>query len=156
MFKLNNRDTIKRCEACSKLTLKTPGVSIANFNIFHTFFRWGTHLYISRRFFHFLNFDFLGCCLEGKKWPKMENKNYIHHAPYLRNSIAFDDDFCLHLCKIMISPGIFFFIFSKFWFSGSYWGKRAKNGPKWQKILSVMLHISRTIHHMIVIFGTHV
>ena len=57
---------------------------------------------------------------------------------------------------MMTSPGIFL-IFPKLWFfqvvSG---GKRAKNGPEWQKILSLMLHISGTIHHMIVIFGTHV
>ena len=48
-----------------------------------------------------------------------------------------------------------FFIFSKFWFSEFLEGKKAKNRPKWQKILSVMLHISGTIHHMIVIYGIH-
>ena len=37
MFKVNNRNTRKRCETCSKLTIKTPerhcrsGVFIANF-----------------------------------------------------------------------------------------------------------------------------
>ena len=31
-----------------------------------------------------------------------------------------------------------------------------KNYIKTQKIVSVMLHISGTIHHMIVIYGTHV
>ena len=35
-------------------------------------------------------------------------------------------------------------------------GKKAKNGPKWKKIMSVVLHISRNIHHMIFICGTHV
>ena len=34
-------------------------------------------------------------------------------------------------------------------------GRRARNGPKWQKIKSVSLPISGTVHHMIVIFGTH-
>ena len=34
--------------------------------------------------------------------------------------------------------------------------KRAKSGPEWQKIMSVSLHISGTVHHMIVIFGTRV
>ena len=33
--------------------------------------------------------------------------------------------------------------------------KGQKNGPKWQKILCVALNISGTIHHMIVIYGTH-
>ena len=34
-------------------------------------------------------------------------------------------------------------------------GKRAKNGPKWQKIVSIALHISGAIHHMLVLQGTH-
>ena len=34
--------------------------------------------------------------------------------------------------------------------------ERAKNGPKWQKNLLISLCISQTMHHMIVIFGTHV
>ena len=46
-----------------------------------------------------------------------------------------------------------FFIFLEFPFFG---GKIARNGPKWQKILSVTLQISGTIHHMIDIYGTHV
>ena len=49
---------------------------------------------------------------------------------------------------MMISPGIF----SKFRFFGLLEGKRARNGPKRQKIMSVMLHISGTMHHMIVLF----
>ena len=48
----------------------------------------------------------------------------------------------------------FFFIFSKFWFSWLLGGNRAKNSPKWQEIMSVAHHISGTIHHLIVIFGT--
>ena len=60
--------------------------------------------------------------------------------------------FMLHLCKMIMSPGSFF-IFSKFWFLGLLGrGKRAKNGPKWQKIKSVALHIWGTIHHMTVIY----
>ena len=47
----------------------------------------------------------------------------------LRNSIACD-------------PGVFL-IFSKFWFFGLLGGKRAENGPKWQKILSVTYSISQ-------------
>ena len=33
LLKVNNRDTIKRCEICSKLTIKTPcsSVSIVDF-----------------------------------------------------------------------------------------------------------------------------
>ena len=56
--------------------------------------------------------------------------------------------------KRITSPGIFFFFFfSKFWFLRSLGvgvgGKRAKNGPKWQKILSASLHVSGTVHHVI-------
>ena len=60
--------------------------------------------------------------------------------------------FMLHICKL-ISSGVFFFNFSKFWFSGSV--KMAKNGPKWQKIVSVSFCFSGTVHHTIVIFGAH-
>ena len=92
----------------------------------------------------------------------MKNNNYIRHVLYLRNNIAYDQDFWLKklaqddkklclLClisqepyiwfwfvvlmgKMIISPRVFF-IFSKIWFSGLE-GKRAKNSPKWQKIVS--------------------
>ena len=56
----------------------------------------------------------------------------------------------------MISQSVFFFHFSKiliFWVVSGV--KRAKNGPKWEKILSVMLHISGTIHHVNVSFVVH-
>ena len=57
----------------------------------------------------------------------------------------------IYVCKMIISSGIFF-IFSKFWFSGSIGGKSAKNSPAWQKTLPVALHISRTI----IIYGENV
>ena len=59
-----------------------------------------------------------------------------------------------HLLNDNISR--YFFILSKFWFSRSIGGKRAKNGAKWQKILSVVLRISGTIHDMNVSYGAHV
>ena len=34
----------------------------------------------------------------------------------------------------MTSPGAFF-VFSKFWFRARYWGKKAENDSKWQKII---------------------
>ena len=40
----------------------------------------------------------------------------------------------IHICK-MIIPTCSFFIFSKLWFFGLLGDKRAKNSPKWQKIL---------------------
>ena len=43
LFKVNNKNTRKRCEICSKLIIKTAerrrsGVFIVDFKIFHTFF----------------------------------------------------------------------------------------------------------------------
>ena len=61
----------------------------------------------------------------------MKNNNYIHHVPYLRNNIAIWSWLLVHLCKIMIFPGIFF-IFLKFWFFGLLESQRAKTGPWWQ------------------------
>ena len=65
----------------------------------------------------------------------------------------------------MMSPGVYL-LFSKCWFfwvvveggegggEGAGESKRTEDGPKWQKILSKTLHISGTIYHMIVIYGT--
>ena len=43
----------------------------------------------------FVKFSFSGLLwgYKGKQWLKMKNNNYIHHVPYLRNSIAYDHDF---------------------------------------------------------------
>ena len=49
-----------------------------------------------------------------------------------------------------------FLLFQNFDFPGCYGNKKAKNGPRWQNILFVALHISGTIHHMIVIYGPFV
>ena len=98
----------------------------------------------------------------------MKNKNYIRHVPYLRNSVAYDHDFWYTWVKWWYLQAFFSF-FSTFWFFGLLgrgwggwgWGggvargKRAKNDPKWQKILLVALHISGAIH-MIIIYVVYV
>ena len=97
---------------------------------------------------------------KGKKMAQNDKKISVCCTLYFRNHISYD----LHLwytCmyKRIISPGIFFIFFKILIFGifkGEGGGKRAKNGPKWQKILSVSLCISGTVHHMIVIFGAHV
>ena len=61
--------------------------------------------------------------------------------------------FMVHMCKIIISPGVFSF-FQKFDLSGVK-GKKKKT-LIWQKIMSITLHISKTIHNMIVMYDTHV
>ena len=58
----------------------------------------------------------------------------------------------MHVCKMIISPGVFFSFLKKFWFLGLLGGKRTKNSPKWEiTIASVTHHFSRTVHHLIVI-----
>ena len=74
----------------------------------------------------------------------MKNNTYIRYAPY--------HILLVHSCKMMIYPSRVFSVFQNVDFLG-YGGK---NGPKWQKILSVTFHMSRTIHHMIVIYVTSV
>ena len=75
----------------------------------------------------------------------------IPHEPYIIWL-----SFMLHMCKMMISPGVFFFPILKFWFSVLSGDEREKNGPKWQKLLSVPPYFSRTIYHMIFSYDTHV
>ena len=59
----------------------------------------------------------------------------------------------------MVSSGVFFFFFFSFFEIFMFQAVRAVNGAKTgpirQKILSVMLHISATIHHMI-LFTVHI
>ena len=62
-----------------------------------------------RHFFHFFfrTFDFLG--VRGVKEPQIaqNDKNFVYHAPYLRNHISYDCSFMVHLCKRIKSPGAF-------------------------------------------------
>ena len=88
----------------------------------------------------------------AKKRYNMRKKS-VCGAPYLRNHISYDFDLYYSCVKWQESPGVFF-IFSKFWISGLLGGgKKAKNSPKRQKILSVALEISGTIHDMVFICG---
>ena len=57
----------------------------------------------------------------------------IRFAPYLSNCIAYDHDFW-HTCVKWWYLHALFLFFSKFcFFLGFWWGKRAKNSPKWQR-----------------------
>ena len=62
----------------------------------------------------------------------MKNNNCMCHVPYLRNSIAYDHDFCYTCVKCWYLPVFFSFFFEIFIFGAD----SAKNGPKLQKILS--------------------
>ena len=119
---------------------------------------------ISSRFFcfFFLKFWFhgllrgqrLGLGVKGQKIAQNEKWNYDCHAPYSRNSIAYDHDFwyscvksCLQIFVVVVVclfVCLFFYIFLKFsffWLSG---GKGVKNSSKSTiTITFIMHHISQ-------------
>ena len=89
--------------------------------------------------------------LKGQKIAQNEKKNDIWHTiSQEQYSIwsrwLYDQDFWFSFVEWLFSQ--------KFDFVDCLWGKKAKNDPKWQEILSVALHILRTIHHVIAIYGT--
>ena len=103
-------------------------------------------------FFRFSKFWFFGLLSGGKR---LKDKNWSKMRKIL--SVAFHISGIIHhmillMCNMKISQEGFF-IFSNF--LDCYGGKRAKNSPEWQKILSVVLDISGTIHHMILIYGVY-
>ena len=63
--------------------------------------------------------------------------------------------FMVHVCKIIVSLGAFF-ILSKFQFWGGCEGVKGQKMTQNDKKISVALHISGIMHHMIFIYGTHV
>ena len=98
-------------------------------------------------------------CKSARNSPKWKIKitSVTHRTVFVcHEQYSIWSCFLANLCKMMISPNSFF-IFSKFWFCGLLVGWKGKKWPKMKKkFLSVTLHISGTIHHMIVIYGTQV
>ena len=90
--------------------------------------------------------------INSLKWQKNSVcQCFISQEPYIIWL-----SFIVHKCRMIISLGAIF-IFSKFWIFRFLGGsKRAKNSPKWQKFLSVILHVSGTIHYVIIIYSTRV
>ena len=89
-------------------------------------------------FFKFWFFRLLGSkrAKNSPKWKITITSVHLSHTISQEQYSVWS--FLVHYCKIMISPGIFL-IFVKFWFFGllaGKGGKRTKNGPKQQKILS--------------------
>ena len=80
-----------------------------------------------------------------KKWPKMTKKS-VCHAPYSRNHTSYDH-LWLHKCE-MISPCMFFFCFLNL----DFLGQRANGLALTDEKLCHDLY-SRTIHHMVFIYG---
>ena len=116
---------------------------------------------VSRGLFHFFKI-LIFWVVRGVKGQKtvQNNKKFCLSCSIFQEPYIIWLSFMVFLCKIIISPGGFF-SFSKSWFFGLLEGggmggcKSAKNGPKWEKLLSIALHISGTMHHMIVTCGIY-
>ena len=105
-------------------------------------------IFIFSTFWFFGLFGGLKGKKNGPKWQKNSVCCTIPQEPYIIWL-----SFMVHICKMIISSGVFF-IFSKFWFSGSI-GLVKRQKTVMTKILSVVLHISEIMHHMIVIYGAN-
>ena len=106
-------------------------------------------------FFIFSKFWF-SWLLVGLKWQTMvENDKKL----CLSHSISEEPyiiwlSFMVHMCKMVISPGVFFH-FHKIFIFQIVRGVKGQNLVQNNKKFSVTLQISGTIHHMNVIYGTH-
>ena len=69
----------------------------------------------------------------------------IFHASYLKNCRSYDHYFWYMCLKLWYLQALISFLV----------GEKAKNDPKWQKILSVAPYIAGAIYPMILFYGTH-
>ena len=96
----------------------------------HDFWYTYVKLYL-QAFFHFFKifiFQIVSGVYKRGKMAQNEKKICLSHSVSQEPYIIWLS-FIVHLCQVMISPGDFLI--------------------KWQNILSVMLHILQTMHHMI-------
>ena len=77
-------------------------------------------------------------------------KNSVCYASYLRNHTLYDYHLWYTFVKWYLQAFLLFF--QNFYFLGCYGVKNAKNGPKWQKILSVTCSMSKEPYIMTVIY----
>ena len=87
-------------------------------------------------------------CVKGQKIAQ-NDKTFCLLCSISQEQYIMWLSFVVHKCK-MISPGIFYITFSKFWF-GLLWGSK---GEKWPKMLKKTCLRNHTSH--ILIYGTHV
>ena len=88
-------------------------------------------------FFQFLIFG-ANSGVKGQNMSQNDRKLYV--APISQEAYTTWSRFLVQIYK-MITSSYAFFIFSKFWFYRLLGGKRAKNGPRGQKNLSVSLYL---------------
>ena len=114
------------------------------------------HWYLQVFCVSFSKFWFFRLLGEVKVQKSVQNdKHSVSHAPYLRNHSSGDCHLCYTCVKWYISK--WFFDFFKILIFQVVMGlKVQKMVQNNKKILSITLHISGTIYHMTVIYGTHV
>ena len=106
--------------------------------------------------FQILIFQVVRGTERAKNDPKWQ-KRFLSVPPYISGTIyhmifIYGTHACIKgLCLQAFFTFFFFKILILRIIRVEVGGKRAKNGPEWQKILSVSLCISWTVHHMIVI-----
>ena len=100
--------------------------------------------------------------LGGKRAKKkiiIKNNNCICHASYLRNSVAYDHNFCYICVKWWYLQACFSFfkilIFGVFRWGTHLYMSLFRPSVHLSVLLSVAHHISGTIHHLIIIFGIY-
>ena len=131
--------------------------------VHHVVIIFGTHVYnndISRHFFHFFKI-LIFWVVRGVKGQKIaqNEKEKLHLSDVVSQEQCSIWSCLIHLFKMMISAAIFFYYYYYFKIliflvvKGVKGQKMVQDGPD---ILSIMLYISGTIHHMIVIYATHV
>ena len=80
---------------------------------------------------------------KGKKLPKMKNINYIQHAPYLKNSIAYDHDFWYSWVKWWHLE-VFFHCFEIFMITFSW---NLHETHLYKSLFSICLSVCRSVRH---------
>ena len=97
--------------------------------------------------------------LKGQIMDQNDKNFCLLHLIFQEPYIIWYDLYLCYTCmyKRIISPGIFCIFFSQNFDFWDYWGgregggvgKRAENCPIWQRIMSVSLRTSGTIHHVL-------
>ena len=118
-------------------------------HLWYTCVKWW---YLKVVFFHFFKIliFWVVSVVKEQKMPQNDKQLCLSHSISKEPCIIWFP-FMVHMCTLMPSPDAFLF-FQNFDFPC----KVAKNEPKWQSTLSVSPHISGTVPHMIVVFGTYV
>ena len=124
-----------------------------DYHIWNSCLKWS---YLQEFFFHCSKI-LIFWVVRGIKGQKIaQNYKKVCGAWYLRNHTSYDHHlWYIRNCKMIISLGVFLF-FQNF----DFWVVRRVKGQKWSKMTkkttSFGLYISGTIHHMILIYGTHI